>query len=77
MKTKALNAACPSGAALGAGYVSCECPVTNMQYATGLGDHWEMNLGPSLIKIEQQIAKVRSGVTQKPAVFTHASHISY
>lgn len=72
MKTKPLNEACPAGAALGAG-----CPVTNMQDATGLGGHWKMKLGPSLTKIEQQIAKVKLEATQIPAVFTHASHISY
>lgn len=77
MKTKALNEAYPAGAALEAGSVPCGCPVTDVQDATGLGGHWEMKLGPSLTKIEQQIAKVKFGVTQTPAVFTHAYHISF
>lgn len=72
MKTKALNEACPAGAALEAGSVLWGYPVIDMQDATGLGGHWEMKLGPSLIKIEQQIAKVKFGVTQIPTVFTHA-----
>lgn len=77
MKTKALNEACPVGTALGAGSVPHGCPVTHTHDATGLGDHWEMKLGPSLTKTEQQIAKVELGVTQTPAVFTRASYISY
>lgn len=67
----------PAGAALGAAPVPYGCPVTNVQDATGLGGHWEKKLGPILTKIEQQIANVKLGGTQIPAVFTHASYISY
>lgn len=77
MKPKALNDACPAGTALGAGSVPCGCPVTHMHDATGRGGQWEIKLGPSLTKTEQQMAKVKLGVTQTPAVFTHASYISY